>query len=61
MAINLNLNHHHFSFACHLHRNFILCSLKSQQGLLVDFGAFPQQFIELLQQVLQEEHKDVPK
>lgn len=36
-------------------------SLKVQQGLLVDFGAFPQQFIGLLSVCLQEEMKDVPK
>ncbi|KAK7484096.1 hypothetical protein BaRGS_00024708 [Batillaria attramentaria] len=36
-------------------------SLKSQQGLLVDFGAFPQKFIDLLEMCLQEEHRDSPK
>ncbi|KAL3867901.1 hypothetical protein ACJMK2_040745 [Sinanodonta woodiana] len=36
-------------------------SLKSQQGLLVDFGAFPAKFIELLEACLKEEHKEVPK
>ena len=36
-------------------------SLKVQQGLLVDFGAFPQKFIGLLSLCLQEEQKDVPK
>ena len=36
-------------------------SLKVQQGLLVDFGAFPQKFIALLSLCLQEEQKDVPK
>ncbi|XP_077981696.1 spindle assembly abnormal protein 6 homolog [Glandiceps talaboti] len=36
-------------------------SLKSQQGLLVDFTAFPQKFIDLLELCLQEETKDSPK
>lgn len=36
-------------------------SLKSQQGLLVDFGAFPQKFIDLLEMALREEHKEMPK
>ncbi|XP_025109609.1 spindle assembly abnormal protein 6 homolog [Pomacea canaliculata] len=36
-------------------------SLKSQQGLLVDYGAFPQKFIDLLEMCLQEEHRDSPK
>ncbi|XP_046549882.1 LOW QUALITY PROTEIN: spindle assembly abnormal protein 6 homolog [Haliotis rubra] len=36
-------------------------SLKVQQGLLVDFGAFPQKFIDLLEMCVKEEHKDVPK
>ncbi|NXY85725.1 SAS6 protein, partial [Alcedo cyanopectus] len=36
-------------------------SLKSQQGLLVDFSAFPQKFIDLLQQCIQEQDKDVPR
>ncbi|XP_046374795.2 spindle assembly abnormal protein 6 homolog [Haliotis rufescens] len=36
-------------------------SLKIQQGLLVDFGAFPQKFIDLLEMCVREEHKDVPK
>ncbi|NXN99901.1 SAS6 protein, partial [Rhinopomastus cyanomelas] len=36
-------------------------SLKSQQGLLVDFSAFPQKFIDLLQQCVQEQSKDVPR
>lgn len=35
--------------------------LKVQQGLLVDFGAFPQKFIDLLELCLHEEHKEVPK
>ncbi|XP_066298251.1 spindle assembly abnormal protein 6 homolog [Branchiostoma lanceolatum] len=35
--------------------------LKSQQGLLVDFGAFPQKFIDLLELCLQEEQKENPK
>ena len=37
------------------------CSLKVQQGLLVDFGAFPQRFIALLENCLSEEHKEKPK
>lgn len=36
-------------------------SLKSQQGLLVDFTAFPQKFTGLLQQCRTEESRDVPK
>ncbi len=36
-------------------------SLKMQQGLLVDFGAFPQNVIDLLNSVLAEEQKELPK
>ncbi|XP_078417807.1 spindle assembly abnormal protein 6 homolog [Cetorhinus maximus] len=36
-------------------------SLKNQQGLLIEFSAFPQKFIDLLQQCIQEENKDVPR
>lgn len=36
-------------------------SLKSQQGLLVDFSAFLQKFVDLLELCLQEEAKDLPK
>uniref|UniRef100_A0A8B9TMW6 Spindle assembly abnormal protein 6 homolog n=1 Tax=Anas platyrhynchos TaxID=8839 RepID=A0A8B9TMW6_ANAPL len=36
-------------------------SLKSQQGLLVDFSAFPQKFIDLLQQCIHEQNKDIPR
>uniref|UniRef100_A0A8C3SVQ0 Spindle assembly abnormal protein 6 homolog n=1 Tax=Chelydra serpentina TaxID=8475 RepID=A0A8C3SVQ0_CHESE len=36
-------------------------SLKCQQGLLVDFSAFPQRFIDLLQQCIQEQNKDTPR
>uniref|UniRef100_UPI00398F58F7 spindle assembly abnormal protein 6 homolog isoform X2 n=1 Tax=Pristiophorus japonicus TaxID=55135 RepID=UPI00398F58F7 len=36
-------------------------SLKHQQGLLIDFSAFPQKFIDLLQQCIQEQSKDVPR
>ncbi|KAM9693322.1 spindle assembly abnormal protein 6 homolog isoform 2-T2 [Dama dama] len=36
-------------------------SLKFQQGLLVDFLAFPQKFIDLLQQCTQEYAKDIPR
>lgn len=36
-------------------------SLKFQQGLLVDFLAFPQKFIDLLQQCTQEHAKEVPR
>lgn len=36
-------------------------TLKSQQGLLVDFGAFPQKFIDLLTLCSQEENKEMPK
>uniref|UniRef100_H2Z0L2 Spindle assembly abnormal protein 6 N-terminal domain-containing protein n=1 Tax=Ciona savignyi TaxID=51511 RepID=H2Z0L2_CIOSA len=36
-------------------------SLKTQQGLLVDFSAFPQRFIALLQQSHNEEAKESPK
>lgn len=37
------------------------CSLKFQQGLLVDFLAFPQKFIDLLQQCTQEQTKETPR
>ncbi|XP_038056401.1 spindle assembly abnormal protein 6 homolog [Patiria miniata] len=36
-------------------------SLKVQQGLLVDFTAFPQKLIELLQRCAEEQSKDAPK
>ncbi|KAJ8277762.1 hypothetical protein GJAV_G00079590 [Gymnothorax javanicus] len=36
-------------------------SLKVQQGLLVDFSAFPQKFIDLLNQCLSEQEKDNPR
>nr|XP_056701475.1 spindle assembly abnormal protein 6 homolog [Euleptes europaea] len=36
-------------------------SLKLQQSLLVDFSAFPQRFIDLLQQCIQEQNKDIPR
>ncbi|MBN3288522.1 SAS6 protein, partial [Polyodon spathula] len=36
-------------------------SLKVQQGLLVDFSAFPQKFIDLLHQCIQEQDKDNPR
>lgn len=36
-------------------------SLKFQQGLLVDFLAFPQKFIDLLQQCTQEYTKEIPR
>nr|XP_003479009.2 spindle assembly abnormal protein 6 homolog [Cavia porcellus] len=36
-------------------------SLKFQQGLLVDFLAFPQKFIDLLQQCVQEHTKEIPR
>ncbi|XP_024426156.3 spindle assembly abnormal protein 6 homolog isoform X1 [Desmodus rotundus] len=36
-------------------------SLKFQQGLLVDFLAFPQKFIDLLQQCTQEQAKETPR
>ncbi|XP_069785193.1 spindle assembly abnormal protein 6 homolog isoform X2 [Narcine bancroftii] len=36
-------------------------SLKNQQGLLVEFSAFPQRFIELLDQCIREQSKDVPR
>lgn len=36
-------------------------SLKCQQSLLVDFSAFPQRFIDLLQQCIQEQSKEVPR
>lgn len=39
----------------------VLCRLKSQQGLLVDFTAFPQKFIDLLELCLAESGKDRPK
>ncbi|KAM3914308.1 spindle assembly abnormal protein 6 homolog [Leptodactylus fuscus] len=36
-------------------------SLKLQQGLLVDFSAFPQKFIDLIYQCINEENKEVPR
>ncbi|XP_053104849.1 spindle assembly abnormal protein 6 homolog [Hemicordylus capensis] len=36
-------------------------SLKLQQSLLVDFSAFPQRFIDLLQLCIQEQNKDIPR
>ncbi|KAH0618376.1 hypothetical protein JD844_017516 [Phrynosoma platyrhinos] len=36
-------------------------SLKLQQSLLVDFSAFPQRFIDLLQHCIQEQNKDIPR
>uniref|UniRef100_A0A8C8RUR7 Spindle assembly abnormal protein 6 homolog n=1 Tax=Pelusios castaneus TaxID=367368 RepID=A0A8C8RUR7_9SAUR len=43
----------------------LLCSewsnLKNQQGLLVDFSAFPQKFINLLEQCILEQGKQVPR
>ncbi|XP_075788967.1 spindle assembly abnormal protein 6 homolog [Pelodiscus sinensis] len=36
-------------------------SLKSQQGLLVDFSAFPQKFIDLLDQCILEQRKQIPR
>ncbi|XP_041125895.1 spindle assembly abnormal protein 6 homolog isoform X2 [Polyodon spathula] len=36
-------------------------SLKVQQGLLVDFSAFPQKFIDLLHQCIQEQDKENPR
>ncbi|XP_073666499.1 spindle assembly abnormal protein 6 homolog isoform X4 [Tursiops truncatus] len=36
-------------------------SLKFQQGLLIDFSAFPQKFIDLLQQCTQEHAKEIPR
>uniref|UniRef100_H3AYF9 Spindle assembly abnormal protein 6 homolog n=1 Tax=Latimeria chalumnae TaxID=7897 RepID=H3AYF9_LATCH len=36
-------------------------SLKIQQGLLVEFSAFPQRFVDLLQQCIQEQTKDIPR
>ncbi|KAK2556738.1 Spindle assembly abnormal protein 6-like protein [Acropora cervicornis] len=42
---------------CKLHVN----RLKSQQGLLVDFCAFPQKFVDLLELCLNEEQRENPK
>uniref|UniRef100_A0A7M4EUZ8 Spindle assembly abnormal protein 6 homolog n=1 Tax=Crocodylus porosus TaxID=8502 RepID=A0A7M4EUZ8_CROPO len=36
-------------------------SLKSQQGLLVEFSAFPQKFIDLLERCILEQEKQVPR
>ena len=38
-----------------------LFRLKSQQGLLVDFCAFPQKFVDLLELCREEEQRDSPK
>ena len=39
----------------------LIFSLKAQQGLLVDFAAFPQKFIDLLELCLSEAGKERPK
>lgn len=39
----------------------LMCRLKSQQGLLVDFCAFPQKFVDLLELCRDEEQRDSPK
>lgn len=44
-----------------LQRVVNVCRLKSTQGLLVDFGSFPQKLIELLTLCHNEERKDIPK
>ncbi|XP_007898184.2 spindle assembly abnormal protein 6 homolog isoform X1 [Callorhinchus milii] len=36
-------------------------SLKTQQGLLVEFSAFPQRFIDLLEQCIREQDKEMPR
>ncbi len=46
---------------CFEFNDISFCSLKIQQGLLVDFTEFPQSVIGLLQSVLAEEHKEMPK
>ena len=40
---------------------FSICRLKSQQGLLVDFCAFPQKFVDLLELCRGGEQRDSPK
>lgn len=48
--------------SCHVYIfKYVTFSLKMQQGLLVDFGAFPQNVIDLLNSVLAEEQKELPK
>jgi spindle assembly abnormal protein 6 len=37
------------------------CMLKSQQGLLVDFAAFPSKFIQLVERCVTEHQTDSPK
>ncbi|GAB1598323.1 spindle assembly abnormal protein 6 homolog [Argonauta hians] len=49
-----------FLYSLHLGEEDFQC-LKSQQGLLVDFGSFPQKVVELLNLCLLEEDKEVPK
>lgn len=44
------------STSCALH-----CRLKVQQGLLVDFSAFPKKFVDLLELCLVESGKENPK
>uniref|UniRef100_W5LWQ1 Spindle assembly abnormal protein 6 homolog n=1 Tax=Lepisosteus oculatus TaxID=7918 RepID=W5LWQ1_LEPOC len=39
----------------------LIYSLKVQQGLLVEFSAFPQKFIDLLNQCIEEQDKDNPR
>ncbi len=46
-----------FNSHCFLSR-LRLCSLKVQQGLLIDFASFPQKFIDLLNQCLSEQESD---
>lgn len=43
-------------FLCHC-----LCSLKVQQGLLIDFTSFPQKFIDLLNLCYSEQESDNPR
>lgn len=50
----------HYALFC-IDVKHCLISLKSQQGLLVDFTAFPQKFIDLLELCLAESGKDKPK
>ncbi|XP_029639150.1 spindle assembly abnormal protein 6 homolog [Octopus sinensis] len=49
-----------FLYTLHLGEEDFQC-LKTQQGLLVDFGSFPQKVVELLNLCLLEEDKEVPK
>lgn len=61
--LTLSLRKHCFFTIMYLSWVFLVYSfrLKSQQGLLVDFCAFPQKFVDLLELCREEEQRDSPK